>query len=209
MDGLLIDSEPLWREAEARVFNKVGVPLTPEMTSRTMGFRTDEVVDYWRHQYPWESPSSEEVCRQIEDAFLELLKETGAPKAGVHEAIAICEQLGLPMAIASSSSALIIDAVIEKLGISSKMKVIHSAEFEPYGKPHPAVYIAAAQKLGVRPHECLAFEDSVNGMVSAKAAKMRCIAIPEPEFRTDKRYGIADLVVGSLLDVTTDIVRSI
>jgi HAD superfamily hydrolase (TIGR01509 family) len=185
------------------------VPLTAEMAGQTMGFRTDEVVDYWRRQYPWESPSSQDVHRQIDDAFLELLKEKGVPKAGVHEAIAICEQLGLPMAIASSSSAQIIDAVIEKLGISSKMKVIHSAEFEPYGKPHPAVYISAAQKLGVRPHECLAFEDSVNGMVSAKAAKMRCIAVPEPEFRTDKRYGIADLVVDSLLDVTVDVVRSI
>ena len=209
MDGLLIDSEPLWKEAEIKVFNKVGVPLTFEMTNQTTGLRTDEVVQYWHRQYPWESLSQKEVHRQIDETVLELIKEGVMPKEGVYEVIALCERLGLPMAIASSSATAIINAVIEKIGIGHKLKIIHSAEFEPFGKPHPGVYINAAQKFGIDPHACLAFEDSVNGVLSAKAAKMHCIAVPEPELRQDKRYGIADIVIESLHDVTADMIQTL
>lgn len=209
MDGLLIDSEPLWKEAEIKVFNEVGVPLTFEMANQTTGLRTDEVVRYWHRQYPWGSPSQEEVHRQIDETVLELIKQKGVPKEGVSEIIAVCEQLGLPMAIASSSATTIINAVIEKIGIGRKLKIIHSAEFEPFGKPHPGVYINAAQKLGIDPHACLTFEDSANGVLSAKAAKMHCIAVPEPELRQDKRYGIADIIVESLHDVTAGMIQSL
>jgi sugar-phosphatase len=209
MDGLLIDSEPLWREAEVAVFSKYGVPMTEEMTYQTTGLRVDEVVQYWHRQYPWDEPSQEEVCQQIDSMVLELIEQKAVPKTGVQELIAVCEELGLPMAIASSSSTAIISAVVQKLGIGHKLQIIHSAEFEQYGKPHPAVYINTAHKLGVSPQQCLAFEDSVNGVVSAKAAKMRCIAVPEPDMRADKRYGVADLVVDSLHDVTADILQNL
>ena len=63
MDGLLIDSEPLWQEAEIEVLNKVGVPLTVEMTKQTMGLRTDEVINYWHRKYPWETPSQQDISQ--------------------------------------------------------------------------------------------------------------------------------------------------
>jgi sugar-phosphatase len=102
-----------------------------------------------------------------------------------------------------------INAVIAKLGIGHHLKGIHSALFEQYGKPHPAVYISAAEKLGVTPGQCLAFEDSPNGVLSAKAAKMRCVAVPEAGTQTDKRFGIADIVVDSLADVTREMMTSL
>jgi HAD superfamily hydrolase (TIGR01509 family) len=209
MDGLLIDSEPLWKEAEIEVFNKVGVPLTEELATQTTGLRTDEVVQHWHRQYPWDSPSQQEVHKQVDDTVLALIKQKGIPKEGVSEVVALCESLSFPLAIASSSSTAIIMAVVDKLGLGNKMKVIHSAELEPYGKPHPGVYINAANKLGVSPHACLTFEDSINGVISSKAAKMYCIAVPEPELRNDKRYGIADIVIDSLLKVTADMIQNI
>jgi len=200
MDGLLIDSEPIWQEAEMLVLSKVGVPLTVEMTAQTMGLRTDEVVEYWYRRYPWESPSQQVICAEIDAKVVELVEEKGVAKEGVDEAIGVCVSAGLPIAIASSSSKLLIETVVEKLGIKDKISVIHSAHDEPYGKPHPAVYISTAQDLGAHPNHCLAFEDSTNGVLSAKAAKMKCIAIPAPEAREDKRFGIADVILDSLKD---------
>jgi mannitol-1-/sugar-/sorbitol-6-/2-deoxyglucose-6-phosphatase len=208
MDGLLIDSEPLWREAEVNVFSDIGVPLTFEKAAQTTGLRIDEVVKYWHERHPWKSPSQTEVHKRIDQEVLNLIKQKGMPKDGVEDVIALCAKFDLPMAIASSSSTKIIMAVIEKLGINNKLKVIHSAEFEEFGKPHPDVYINAARKLGVSPSNCLTFEDSVNGVISAKAAKMHCIAIPEPELRGDKRFGIADIEVASLKDVTSDMIKN-
>lgn len=207
MDGLLIDSEPLWKAAETEVFNSVGVPLTDKMALETTGLRTDEVVRYWHHRYPWDAPSIEEIRKKLDLKVLEEVKKHGNPMKGVSEIIAVCESLNLPMAIASSSSIAMIEAVVEKLGIGHKFEIIHSAQFETFGKPHPAVYISAAKKLGVDPEQCLAFEDSANGVLSAKSAKMHCIAVPEPEVRNDKRFGIADRVVNSLNDITSDIIQ--
>jgi beta-phosphoglucomutase-like phosphatase (HAD superfamily) len=204
MDGLLIDSEPLWGQAEMLVLNKVGVPLTKQMTFQTTGLRTDEVVAYWHKRYPWSEPSTATVREEIDNTVLDLIKQIGQAKPGVAHAISLCENAGLIISVASSSTTSMIEAVLEKLGIADKMKIIHSAEFESHGKPHPAVYLTTATKLGVHPDECLAFEDSVNGVLSAKSAKVHCIAVPEPELLDDKRFGIADLVIGSLSDLTPE-----
>ena len=209
MDGLLIDSEPLWKQAEMKVFTAVGVPLTLEMTAQTMGMRTDEVVEYWHKRYPWETPSQHDIGTQIDETVVELIKTVGQPKEGVDKAILACESLGLPIAIASSSSLPLINSVLEKLNIADKMKVVHSAHDETFGKPHPAVYISTAAELGVHPNHCVAFEDSANGVLSAKAAKMKCIAIPEPEMRDDKRFGIADLILDSLNDFEAEMLEDL
>lgn len=200
MDGLLIDSEPLWREAEVRIFKKLGVPLTIEMAGQTMGMRTDEVVNYWHRKYPWDTPSQKSVSQGLDKTVIEIIRARGQAKEGVKEAIAVCESLGLPIAIASSSPTILIKTVLEKLEIANKIQTIHSAHDEKYGKPHPAVYIKTATELGIHPEHCLAFEDSANGVISAKAAKMKCIAIPERQFLGDKRFGIADIIIPSLLD---------
>lgn len=207
MDGLLIDSEPLWKEGEILEFNKVGVPLTLEMTPQTTGLRTDEVVEYWYKRHPWSSPSQEEVARKIDSTVIELIRTKGKAKEGVNEVIALCKEAGLPIAIASSSSKVLIRAVLERIGIADKIDIIHSAHDEEYGKPHPAVYISTAKELGIHANHCLAFEDSANGILAAKAAKMKCIAIPEPIERNDKRFGIADIILHSLHDFTPEMLK--
>lgn len=207
MDGLLIDSEPLWKEAEIEVFTSVGVPLTLEMTEQTMGMRTDAVVKYWHDRYPWRQPSQKEIADLIDSRVLTKISQKGVAKAGVEHAFEVCVTANLPVAIASSSSMQIINTVIKKLGLESKVKAVHSAHNEEFGKPHPGVYLSTAKALGVKPEECLALEDSENGIKSAKAAKMKCIAVPEQEMINDDRFKIADLVIASLNEFNADMLR--
>lgn len=208
MDGLLIDSEPLWREAELAIFTRLDVPLTEEIAYQTMGLRVDEVVEYWFTRYPWQQPTRKEIEADIIHEVIRLVKEQGEPMPGVRETISLVKSLHLPMAIASSPSSEIIHAVLEKIHLTTAITTIQSAEHEPFGKPHPGVYIHAAEKLGIAPQFCLAFEDSPNGVLSAKAARMMCIAVPEPALKHDKRFGIANAVVDSLHDVTPELLKS-
>lgn len=208
MDGLLIDSEPLWQQAEEEVFGSVGVKQSELSAGETTGMRNNETVHYWYERYPWQGPTEKEVESQIENLVISLIRQDVIIKPGVYELIGLCEQLKLPMAIASSSSDEIIQAGVDMLGIGQKLKVAHSACAEPFGKPNPAVYITTARKLGMEPGDCLVFEDSVSGVQAAKAAAMHCIAVPVPEQRTDKRFDIADSVVGTLSEVTVAILQS-
>jgi sugar-phosphatase len=198
MDGVLIDSEPLWRVAEARAFNAIGVPMREEDGLLTMGLRTDEVVEFWHARFPWQSPSKKEVEASITREVIGLIEERGEAMPGAREAVAAVRERGLKLGLASSSATEIIEAVLGKLELREAFAVAQSAEHEPYGKPHPAVYITCARRLGVAPDRCLAIEDSPAGVLAAKAARMLCIAVPAPEMKDDRRYCIADIVLGSL-----------
>lgn len=209
MDGVLIDSEPFWREAEMVVFKQVGVQLTESMCFETMGLRVDEVVNYWYRKQPWDNFAAGELEEQIVDAVIEQIVSSGRAKEGAEQAIAYFKNKGLKIALASSSPYRIIQAVVQRLGISENFDCIYSAEEEEYGKPHPGVYLTTARKLDVSPSECLAIEDSFNGVLAAKAARMKCIAIPEGSMHTDPRFVIADLILNSLLDFNNNVWQQI
>ena len=123
--------------------------------------------------------------------------------------VALLAAQDLPLAVASSSSGEMIAAVMERLGIGGYFRILQSAEHEPYGKPHPGVYIEAARRLGVAPEHCLAFEDSPNGVIAAKAAKMACIAVPDPAIRADRRLCIADAILPSLADFRLEMLQQL
>lgn len=198
MDGLLTDSEPLWRRASVESLNAVGVPLTEEEAVQTTGLRTDELLEHWYGVYPWPDPPRKVVEGQIERRVIELIRERSVPNPGVHEVLDLLAGAGYPLAIASSSASQVIQAVLETLGIGRYFAIVQSAEHEPFGKPHPAVYIEAARALGVAPVDCVAFEDSPNGVIAAKAARMRCVAVPDPALVDDRRFLAADLRLPSL-----------
>jgi len=209
MDGLIIDSEPLWQEAEISVFKSININLTKEDCMKVMGMRTDEVVDYWFRRFPWEAPSKTEITSAIVRELIRLIKEKGKLMEGVKESLDFVRSMDVKIALASSSSYEIINAVLEKFGLMKEFEVIYSAQEEEYGKPHPAVYISAAKRLDVAPVECLAIEDSLNGILAAKAAKMKCIAIPYEGVRHDRRFAIADVKLDSLRQIDSEVWRSI
>ena len=201
MDGVLIDSEPFWQESEIDVFGRAGLSLTREMCLQTMGLRVDEVVVYWRRRHPFDAAPAGTLEDAIIGGVVERILSQGEAKEGAAHALGFFRALGLPVALASSSAYRLIGAVTERLGLAGAFDVVYSAEEEEYGKPHPGVYLTTAQRLGVAPAECLAVEDSFNGVLAAKAARMRCVAVPEPAQRLDPRFVIADVVLDSLADV--------
>jgi sugar-phosphatase len=209
MDGLLIDTEPIWRRVEIELFGRLGLDLTEEQLLETMGVRVSECVQRWYQQHPWSGPSCEEVTRQIEDGVIDYVSRCGEPKPGVQQVLRLVNQAGLPIAIASSSSERLIRAVVERLRIGSYIQTVCSGEQEPEGKPHPGVYLRAAQRLGVPPEDCLALEDSPNGVLSAKAAGMYCIAVPDPYVASDPRMDHADLRLDSLEELTPSLLREL
>ena len=198
MDGVLIDSEPIWRKAEQIVFRDVGIELTEEMCLQTTGLRTDETVGHWYRYKPWENKSQEEVGNDIEETVCDIIDKKGRPAPGVRKVIEFFNRAGIPKALASSSSLEVIDRVLDRLGLKQEFKLIYSAATEDFGKPHPAVYITTAKKMAVYPVNCLAIEDSLAGLIAAKAAKMRTIAVPEESNLKDPRFTIADVRLGSL-----------
>ena len=201
MDGVIIDSEPLWRDSEMSVFQRVGINLTHDDCLKTTGLRTDEVVDYWHRQHPWVYPSKKVIAQEIVEQLIGHIRSRGKLIEGFESAMAFIQTRQVKTALASSSSYPIIDTVMDRFNLREHFEVIHSAQEEEYGKPHPAVYMTTARKMNVRGGACLAIEDSVNGAVAAKAAGMRCIALPDPDARHDRRFGIADAVVDSLTDI--------
>jgi len=201
MDGLLLDSEPYWVQAEMDVLGGVGVPLTEALARETTGMRLDEAVAHWYGRFPWTGQSQGDVLARLTRAAHHLILAHAVAKPGVQESLALFTRLGIRRALASSSPLSLIRAVVDKLGLQGHFEITVSAESEAHGKPHPAVYLTCAGQLGLLPAECVALEDSVNGLTSAKAAGMHVIAVPEAAHRTDAAYRAADVVVDSLLQV--------
>jgi len=207
MDGLIIDSEPLWREAEVDVFGSLGVPLNDAMCRETTGLRYDEVVRYWRARFPWEGTDDEAMGRLL-GAAQSLIIERGTLMAGARNAITRLHENGLRLAIASSSPKTLIEAVVGRFDLGEYFTVLHSAEDEHAGKPDPAVYVTTISMLGVDAHECVALEDSVSGVRSAKAAGAIVVAVPDSEAARDPGFAEADLVLSSLEDFSLDLIGS-
>jgi len=196
MDGLLIDSEYLWRRAEIVTLQAVGVPLTDEMCKETMGTRLDEMVAYWYTKFPWTGRSREDIGSEILSRVTALIAAEGQPLPGVIEVLDLLMAQKRSLALASSSPCDLIEAVLIRLEIKKAFPVVCSAVNEKLGKPDPAVYLTAARKMGLSPGQCVAFEDSPAGVASAKAAGMSVVAVSR-ETEKDK-LAAADLVLNTL-----------
>jgi HAD superfamily hydrolase (TIGR01509 family) len=198
MDGVLVDSEPLWRKAVADAFFSIGVPLRPEEVLEIQGMRIDALVEYFYRRYAWDAPPQEDVVRLIVDTVVALIGEQGELKEGARSALDFAAERAGKVGLASSSPRRVIQAVIDRLDIASYFDVIHSAETEPYGKPHPAVYLTVAEMLDTPPPACLAVEDSLSGLLSASSAGMKVLYVPDRAIVGDPRLALADAVIPSL-----------
>jgi HAD superfamily hydrolase (TIGR01509 family) len=205
MDGLLVDSEPLWRLAEVQVFGAHGVPLREEHCASTSGLRLDEVVVHWKRHFGVEHLATEVLINEIVEAVIALVRARAVAKPGVHTVLERVRRRGLAVALASSSAPPIIEAVLETLGIGAHFRLRMSAQGLEHGKPHPAVFLQTATILQVEAPDCVVFEDSMFGVVAAKAARMACIAVPDDHQRGDPRYVLADATLDSLELVTDEL----
>lgn len=198
MDGVLIDSEPLWKIAMEEVFREVGCPLTHKDFEKTVGLRLDEVIHYWYRVSPWKKYGPDLVLKKIIKRMVVLLREKGNPLPGVVESLRFFKARGMKIGLATSSYTVLIETVLEILNIGHFFDKTHSAEYENYGKPHPDVYINTAKALGVNPIHCLVIEDSINGVIAGKAARMHVICVPEKTHSPNPKLSLADETYSSL-----------
>lgn len=198
LDGLLIDSEPFWQEAEKKVLNKLNLATNTYALQDIQGMRTSEIINDWYQICPWVGMTKLEVINALEQDVVHSIRERGQAMPGVYQTLEFFQQQAVPMAIASSSASCIINAAIRKLNIDHFFSAICSGEDEDFGKPHPSVYLTASKRLECRPSECLVFEDSINGLIAAKAARMKVVAIPSASNFNRQEFVIADLKLKSL-----------
>jgi HAD superfamily hydrolase (TIGR01509 family) len=198
MDGVLIDSEPLWRRAEIEIFATVGLELSEADCIQTTGLHMDEAARYWYERMPWEGATPEEIAGRVVDRMVTLIEDEGAAIAGVDAAVAAASKAGWRLGLASSSSMRLIEGVLDRIGLRDAFEVVCSAEHEARGKPHPDVYLSTLRALAMEGVDSVAIEDSAHGVASALAAGMRCIAIPPIETRADPRFDEATWRLDSL-----------
>jgi HAD superfamily hydrolase (TIGR01509 family) len=200
MDGLLLDSEILWHQAELEILGRLGVPLIEHGTRSTKGMFVAEVVDFWYAQFPWTQPERSVVVTQVLKRVGDLVESQGQLMPGAIRALDLTQARG-PLGLASSTPVALIERCLAHFGLRDRFVVVTSAADELYGKPHPAVFLTAAQRLGVLPDQCVVFEDSSAGVLAAKAARMTCVAVPVEDERSLPAFALADLVLHSLDDL--------
>lgn len=193
MDGVIIDSEPLWKQAEFDVFSSLGVVVSEEFTPITQTMTTTEVAAFWFEKSPWENVSLKEVEELVISRVIELIETSNCAILGIRGFIERLKAQGLKIGVATNSPYRIIPSALQKVGVYELIDTISSAEFEEKGKPDPAVYLSASQKLAIAPHECVVVEDSHSGMIAAKKAGMTVVGFTNG--RLHKTFELADFTI--------------
>lgn len=203
LDGLLVDSEILWEAAESDVLTRYGKAWDAEIAKSHIGLRLDEAVGVMIAGYGLDV-SVAAFEEEIFNAMIDLILAQLEPMVGANEIMQTFAAAGLSLSIASSSTNLYIQTVVDKMGWGDVIGLLASAEDVPMGKPAPDVYLLAAEKLDADPANCLALEDSVNGAKAARSAGMRTVAVPGHEFSPADFDGIAHAIYPTLTALQAD-----
>jgi sugar-phosphatase len=198
MDGIIIDSEPFWRKAEKEAFAAQSIILTDDMCRSTAGLHLMKVVEYWQKRFGYDDEVKIKLFTQIDARVIELMETEGKAFDGLYDLLETLKQKGIKAALASGSSHKIIKTVLRRLQLEHSFDVIRSGEDEEYGKPHPQIFITTSTMLGIPVSDCLVVEDSRNGVIAGKAARMKVVAMPEHEIKHDPVFAIADYRVENL-----------
>ncbi len=206
MDGVLIDSEQAWADAREEITREHGGVWPAGTQERMMGMSSTEWSRFMRDELgvglePREI--SDAVVERLERRFRESLPLLPHAREAVERLAA-----QIPLAVASSSNRPLIDLVLELAGLAGAFKATVSSEEVRRGKPSPDVYVEAARRLGTEPARCAAVEDSTNGILAARAAGMRVIAVPRPDYPPSAdALAEAAVVLDSLATLTPPVVQ--
>jgi HAD superfamily hydrolase (TIGR01509 family) len=206
LDGVLLDSEEIWDRAREELARERGGRWHDRAQRDMMGMSSTEWSRYMADVIGLPEPP-EEINREVVRRLTELYREELPAIPGAREAV---ERLAArwPLGLASSSNRELIDLALELLGVEHLFTATVSSEEVAHGKPAPDVYLEAARRLDVDPTTAAAVEDSHNGILSAKAAGMRVIAIPNAHFPPDgDALAAADVVLDSLAELTVEAVE--
>jgi len=204
MDGVLVDSNPHHVAKWAELLKTRKIPFDPEdLPGQVLGQRNDHAFRYF-----FGPDLSQEEMRRLEIKLEENFRQAFAPHArplpGLEDLIHELQAADIPMAVASSAMRENVEFVVEALGFQPFFKILLSGEDVRLPKPHPEIYLKAAQRLQVEPADCVAFEDSFVGIEAVKAAGMKCVAIASTFDLADLRKTGADCVVSSFQELSLE-----
>jgi HAD superfamily hydrolase (TIGR01509 family) len=204
MDGLLIDSEPFWEEAGSETLLEFGQTLTVEQYHSSTGLRTEEWIAHWFRHFNLPMQDAPTAVETILRKAIEKIDAKAKMFPGVESLISFFQHRGYKIGLATSSPLSLVEVVLEKGNLDQNFDAVASAEKLLFGKPHPEVYLNCAAKLGVPGMECIAFEDSFNGMIAAKAARMKCVLVPAAAAYDQPKWNAADLKLRSLTEFNAE-----
>jgi HAD superfamily hydrolase (TIGR01509 family) len=208
MDGVLVDSEAVWDDVRKDFTVENGGRWHEGAQRNMMGMSSVEWSRYVRERLGVDM-DPEEISREVADRVADVYREKLPLLPGAVEAVtSIAAEW--PLGLASSSNRHVIDLVLELAGIADAFRATVSSEEVGAGKPAPDVYLETASRLGVDPADCVAIEDSTNGIRSARAAGMAVIAVPNHDFPPEpEALELAELRLDSLSELTPETVRAL
>jgi HAD superfamily hydrolase (TIGR01509 family) len=200
LDGLLVDSEPIWAAAEADLLARHGAEFTEQDRLTTRGRSIDATVAAYARRLGLGPVEGRLLRVEFMDLVRGRYERDVVARPG---AAALLERLDgvLPLAVASSSDREIVELALERTGLQMRLRVVVSGDDVARPKPAPDAYLAACEQLGVAPADAVAFEDSPTGVAAAIAAGLTCVGVPgDPGLPLED----ATVVIGSLADVVVE-----
>ncbi|MDA3615923.1 hexitol phosphatase HxpB [Polluticaenibacter yanchengensis] len=199
MDGVIVDSEAFWKQAELEIFSALGVTVTAENALLTSAMTTTEVAAFWHKINPWDDISNIEVCNKVIERVKSLVEENNCDIPNVDKFLHYLKSEHLLLGLATNSPHSIVRVVLRKMGIDKYFDVVTSVDFVKQGKPHPEIYLHTAKQLNLSPHKCIAIEDSYSGMTAARDAGMKVAAFTNKG--RNEAANFADLIIEDFSNV--------
>ena len=201
LDGVLADSEPWWNKIDKKLLAQYGVTYRGEYHRNVLGVSYRLAVEFYKKAFGL-SVSTEEMMRRRAEIAIEFFANRVGLFPSAKKVLQELQRMNLSVAIATSSVSASARPFLERHKLTPFFDVIVTGDEIERGKPHPDIYMRAAEKLGLAPDACLVIEDALSGIAAAKAAQMRVAAIPDTRFVNPREYQKkADYVLGGLSEI--------
>lgn len=209
LDGVIVDTEPLWCEALIKTFDAVGIKITVEDCQKTRGLFYKKVVEMWCNKCNLEKKLVKNISSKLLQCVISLIKARNVLAPDFDKFIKEVKLMGLKLGLATSSPKELLEVIFDKYEIRDYFDSWTTGDEIRNFKPHPEIYIKQAKKMGLSPFQVIAIEDSIPGMVSAYAAGCKIIAMPSPENKFRREYGLAHFIAYSFSDITPEVIKII
>ncbi|NIS09317.1 MAG: HAD family phosphatase [Candidatus Dadabacteria bacterium] len=196
MDGVMIDSEPLWEKTEKIMMARKGITYTPAYREKIVGLGQKDSAILLKNTFGLEDETEEIVNSRI-SILLDIYDKELELVSGLELLLDSLSKSPLQVALASSSPIRVINFVLDNFELSKYFDPVVSGDMVENGKPNPDIYLHTAGLMSLSPPECVVIEDSINGVVSAKAAGMYCIAVPDKRLEPNG-FKKADVIIDDL-----------
>jgi 16S rRNA pseudouridine516 synthase len=201
LDGVLADSEPWWNQIDAQLLGEYGVNYRGEYHRDVLGVSYQLAIEFYKKAFNLSAPTEDLMHRRGEIATGFFAHHIGL-FPHVKQVLEELRALKLRLAVATSSVSASARPFLERHQLTTFFEVIVTGDEIERGKPHPDIYLRAAEKLGIPPNKCVVIEDALSGIAAAKAANMRVLALPDRRFVDPRDYEKeSDYVITDLTEI--------